>query len=464
MTMHQPFRVSTSDVSTSDVPTTSRRQFLARTGQLAFASAVATAAVPRVHAAEDNTIRLALIGCGGRGNGAVANAFAAPGGPVKLVAMADIHEKKITSALTHLSRAAPDKVAVPADQQFVGFDAYKKAIDCLRPGDVALLTTRAAFRPLHLEYAVQRGVNVFFEKSFATDPVGVRRVLRAADEAEKKNLKIAAGTMCRHSVNRQELIKRIRDGAMGQIQLLRAYRTENFGTLGRKPAGENEIYWQLRTVYHLYWVSAGLWSEADIHQIDEMVWVKDAIPVSAHGVGGRAPNSPDCGQNLDNCCAEWTFADGAKAYYVMRNAANCLNEFATYIHGTKCAAQLSGKVHVATTRLFKDQRMDADNVVWEAPPEAINPWQAEWNVFLDAIRQDRHHNEARQAAMSQAADIMARAAIHMGRVVTLDEVMASNFEWVPGGVDNLNENSPPPVTADADGRYPAPVPGQWVEI
>ena len=442
----------------------SRRDVLKWSGGLAATSALAGLAIPRVHAAEDNTIRLALIGCGGRGNGAVANAFNAPGGPVKLVAMADVVERKLAASLANLTKIAPQKVDVPKDRQFVGFDAYKKAIDCLRPGDVALLTTRAAFRPLHLEYAVQRGVNAFFEKSFATDPVGVRRMLKAAEEGEKKGLKLAAGTMCRHSKNRQELIKRIRDGEMGQIQLLRAYRSEHFGGLGRKPEGENEIFWQLRSIFHLYWVSAGLWSEADIHQIDEMCWIKDAWPVSAHGVGGRAANSTDCGQNLDSCSAEWTFADGTKAYYLMRNLPNCRNEFAAYIHGSKCGAQFSGKIHVATTRLYKDQRFAPDNIAWEAPPEEINPWQAEWNVFLDAIRNDRHHSEARQAAMSQAADIMGRAAIHMGRVITMDEVMNSSFEWVPGGLDDFNENSTPPVVADANGRYPVPVPGQWVEV
>ncbi|NUQ64050.1 MAG: twin-arginine translocation signal domain-containing protein [Pirellulales bacterium] len=427
----------------------SRRDVL-KLAPAAAGAALAGLSIPCVHAAEEN--------------GAVGNAFNAPGGPVKLVAMADIVERKLAASHASLSKLDPGKVDVPPERRFVGFDAYKKAIDCLRPGDVALLTTRAAFRPLHLEYAVQKGVNVFFEKSFATDPVGVRRVLKAAEESEKKGLKIAAGTMCRHSRNRQELIKRIRDGEMGQIQLLRAYRTEHFGGLGRKPEGENEIFWQLRSIFHLFWVSAGLWSEADIHQIDEMCWIKDAWPVSAHGIGGRAANSTDFGQNLDSCAAEWTFADGTKAYYVMRNLPNCHNEFATYIHGAKCGAQFSGKIHAATTRLYKDQRFAADNVAWEAPPEEISPWQAEWNVFLDAIRNDRRHNEARQAAMSQLADIMGRAAIHMGRVITFDEVMASSFEWVPGGLDNFNENSPPPVVADAEGHYPVPVPGQWVEV
>ena len=157
----------------------SRRGFLKWSGQVAAGTALAGLSVPHVHAAGDDTIRLALIGCGGRGTGAAANAFNAPGGPVKLVAMADIVDRKLQSSLANLGKLAPEKVDVAPERRFVGFDAYKKAIDCLRPGDVALLTTRAAFRPLHLEYAGAKGVNAFFEKSFATDPVGVRQIGRA---------------------------------------------------------------------------------------------------------------------------------------------------------------------------------------------------------------------------------------------------------------------------------------------
>ena len=177
--------------------------------------AAMAAAVPRMFAAEDNTIRLALIGCGGRGSGAVVNAMESPNGPVKLWAMADLVEQRLTAAHGHLSRKLGDRVDVPPERQFVGFDAYRKAIDCLRPGDVALLTTRAYPRPTHLDYAVEKGVNVFMEKSFAPDPGGLKRMIRAGERAEKKNLKIAAGVMCRHSVARQALIQKIRDGELG---------------------------------------------------------------------------------------------------------------------------------------------------------------------------------------------------------------------------------------------------------
>ncbi len=148
----------------------SRREFIARGSAVAATSALAGVSIPWVHAAEDNTIRLALIGCGGRGSGAVADAFDSPDGPVKLVAMADLFENRLDRASQALSEKFSDQVDVPPDRRFLGFDAYRKAIDCLRPGDVAMLTGYAGFRPAQLEYAVEKGVNVFMEKSFAADP------------------------------------------------------------------------------------------------------------------------------------------------------------------------------------------------------------------------------------------------------------------------------------------------------
>jgi len=441
----------------------SRREFLKLGGAAAAGSVLADLALPRAYAAEDNTIRLALIGCGGRGSGAAVNAFEARGGPVKLVAMADLFEHRLAAAHKALSEKFAAHTDVPPERRFVGFDSYKKAIDCLKPGDVAMLTGYAGFRPRQLEYAVEKGINVFMEKSFATDPVAVRRVIKAGDAAEKKNLKIAAGLQCRHSRNRQELIKRIRDGQMGEIHLVRAYRMQECGWLKPRPANEKDLHWQIRNFTHFLWVSGGLFAEMNIHQIDELCWIKDALPVSAHGIGGRVANSTDCGQNLDSITVEWTFPDGAKAFDVVRWAPKCYPEFATFIHGTKCAAQFSGPHHVGTVHLYKDQRCRDDNIAWEAEKEPITPWQAEWEALLDAIRRDRPHNEARRAALSNLADIMGRAAVHSGQVVTWDQAMASNFQLCPN-IDQLTDDSPPPIQADAQGRYPVPLPGVWTEI
>ena len=238
--------------------TTSRRRFLQLSGGLAAGTALAQAAIPPVHAGQDDTIRLALIGCGGRGTGAVANALEAPGGPVSLYAMADLFSHRLDGSRRILSQRFPKQVDVSTERQFIGFDAYRSAMDCLKPGDIVMLTGYAGWRPVQLEYAVAKGLHVFMEKSFATDPPGLRRVIEAGQQATNKNLKVAAGLMCRHSRNRQELIKRIRDGMLGDIQLIRAYRMQPVGPLGPKPQQEQELHWQIRNFVRFFWVSGGL--------------------------------------------------------------------------------------------------------------------------------------------------------------------------------------------------------------
>jgi predicted dehydrogenase len=441
----------------------SRREFMSRSGKLAAASVLAGAALPSVHSAENNTIGLALIGCGGRGSGAAANAFDSPNGPVKMIALADLFENRLADAYKVLNEKYASQMDVPPERRFTGFDAWRKAIDCLRPGDVAMLCGYAGFRPAQLEYAVEKGVNVFMEKSFATDPPAVRRVIKAGEAAEKKNLKIAAGLQCRHSRNRQELIARIRNGDLGDIQLIRAYRMQPCLWLPKRPPAEKELHWQIQHFTDFFWVSGGLFAEMNIHQIDEICWLKGTYPVSAHGIGGRAANNTDCGQGLDSFTIEWTFSDGTKAFDVVRWLPNCHTDFATYLHGTKCAAQFSGNVHEGVVQIFKSQRCERDNIAWRAPKEPITPWQAEWDSLLDAIRQDKPHNEAKRAALSNLADIMARAAVHSGKLITWDEAMASNFQFCPN-IDQLTDDSPSPIQADAQGHYPVPVPGVWTEI
>jgi predicted dehydrogenase len=233
--------------------------------------------------------------------------------------------------------------------------------------------------------------------------------------------------------------------------------------MGPKPPAEKDLFFQIRNFVFFYWVSGGLWAEMDIHQIDEICWLKDMWPVAAHGIGGRIANSTDHSQNLDSYSVEWTFPDGTKAYDVVRYINKCHNEFDTFVHGTKCAAQFSGDIHAGTVHTYKDQRCEPGNIAWKAPKEKYTPWQAEWNVLLEAIRKDTKHNEAKRAAMSNIADMMGRAAVNSGQIITWDQVMKSNFQWCPY-IDTMTPDSPPPVKADARGYYPAPIPGQWSEV
>jgi predicted dehydrogenase len=302
------------------------------------------------------------------------------------------------------------------------------------------------------------------EKPFASDPGGLHRLLRAGEEADKKNVKIAAGLQCRHSPARQALIQRIRDGAMGDITLIRANRLGGANWLANQGAKANQLMDQLQFGrIHLFWLGSGHMVDYLIHQIDECCWIKDAWPVAVHGFGGRAPGSTDTGQNLDVYSMEYTFADGTKAFCGFRRINQTESDFATYIHGTKSAAQFSGKVHAATVHMFKDQRIAPDNIAWTPTADAYSPWQYEWNEFIASIRLDRPHNEAKRAVYSDLATLMGRAACHTNRTVTWDEMMQSKFMFCPD-VDRLNGDSPAPIQADENGQFLVPVPGAWKEV
>ncbi len=443
----------------------SRRDFLKLSGHLAAGAAVLGQISPVAFARDDNTIRLALIGCGGRGAGAVGNALGVPNaGPIKLYAMADLYENPMESRLKALKKRFPDKVDVSAGRKFIGFDAYKKAVDILRPGDIALCTTQPYIRQVHVEYAIRKGINVFMEKAFAPDPGGLHRLLRASDMAKKKNLKVAAGLQCRHSPARQALIDKIHDGAMGEIPLIRANRLGGGGWLGNQGDNANNMMSQLQFGRsHLFWVGSGHMVDNLIHQIDECCWIKNAWPVAAHGLGGRVPRSKDCGQNIDVYSMEYTFADGAKAFCGFRRIARTRSEFATFIHGTKCAAQFSGRTHAATVHMFKDQRIEKENIVWTPTKDRYSPWQYEWNDFIYSIRNDRRHNELKRAIYSDLTTLMGRAACHTGQTVTWGQMMKSRFQFCDY-LDDLSYDSPAPVKADENGQFPVPIPGQWKEI
>ncbi|WP_435018628.1 Gfo/Idh/MocA family protein [Tundrisphaera sp. TA3] len=444
-----------------------RRDFLKTSGQVAAASALAGVAIPSVHAGEDNTIRVALIGCGGRGAGAAINALTAKGGPLKLVAMADVFKDRLEASHAAISDECSDKIDVPEDRRFVGFDAFKKAMDCLKPGDIAIMATPPAFRWVQFAYAIERGLNVFMEKPLTVDGPSTRRMLALGEKAAEKNLKVGVGLMCRHCDARTELHKRIQDGEIGDIVLLRAYRqTQPVGTalVEPKPEGISELMYQIQRFHGFLWASGGCYSDFLIHNIDECCWMKDAWPVMASGTGARTYRDNFIDQNFDTYSVEYSFDDGAKMMLEGRVITGCKHEFASYVHGTKGSAVISQSGHTpARSRIFKGQKMTKDQVVWAYKQPEANPYQLEWDHLIAAIREDKPYNEVKRGAEASLVTSMGRMAAHTGKVVTFDEMLNCPHEFAPT-VDQLVIDGPAPLQVDAKlGHYPWPQPGIVVD-
>jgi predicted dehydrogenase len=456
-------------------PGTSRRVFLETTGRMAGATALAGVAIPAVHAGEDNTIRLALVGCGGRGTGAAANALNTRSGPIKLVAMADVFKNRLDSSYEALTTIGPGKgsfpdrsfdgysisqIDVPPERKFIGFDAYRKAIDCLRPGDVVLLTTPCAFRWVHFGYAIDKGVNVFMEKPTTVDGPSTRKMLALAEKSEKKGLKVGVGLMCRHCKARWELLDRIRDGQIGEITLLKTYRLVGpAGFTGPKPADMTELLYQVKNYLSFYWASGGLVHDFTTHNIDECCWMKGAWPVRAQGSAGRYYRGDEVDQNLDHYSVEFTFADGTNLFLNTRNIPGCHGEFASYAHGTKGSAVISTYMHTpAKCRIYKGHNFTKENLAWAFPQPEPNPYQLEWDHLIEAIRQDKPYNEAKRGAQASLTQVMGRMACHTGQVVTWDDALNHKVEFAPD-LDKLTNDSPAPLPADKNGKYPLPQPG-----
>jgi predicted dehydrogenase len=441
---------------------TSRRQFLKTTGQAAVATALVGAMVPRVHAAEDNTINVALVGCGGRGSGAAANALSVKNGPIKLKAMADVFDDRLKASYEGLKGQFGDKVDVPGDRKYIGFDGYKQAIDELKPGDVAIFATPPAFRWLHFTYAIEKNVNVFMEKPVTVDGPTSRRMFDLGEKSRQKNMKVGVGLMCRHCEARHELFDRIKSGEIGDILAIRAYRMS--GPVATcfsdpKPANISELHYQIRRFHSFLWASGGCYSDFLIHNIDECCWMKDAWPVEAKACGGRHFRGDQIDQNFDSYSVEYTFADGTKFFLEGRNIAGCHDEFASYAHGSRGSAIISTAAHSpARCRIFKSQVMDSANQVWAFPQPEPNPYQLEWDNLIASIRQDKPHNEVQRGVEASLVTSMGRMAAHTGQVVTWDDILNCKHEFAPN-LEKLTLDGPAPLLANAEGKYPVPLPG-----
>jgi predicted dehydrogenase len=444
-------------------PQASRRDFLKTTGAVAATSALSGVVIPAVHAAESHLIQVALVGCGGRGTGAASNALSVKDGPIKLVAMADVFKDRLDDSYENLKKAHSDKLDLPEDRKFIGFDAYKKAIDCLKAGDVVIFATPPAFRWVHFGYAIQKGINTFMEKPVTVDGPSTRKMLLLGEEAKQKGLKVGVGLMCRHCEAREELYKRIQDGQIGDIVLLRAYRQT--GPVGSaltepKPEGISELLYQIKKFHGFLWASGGCYSDFLIHNIDESCWMKNAWPVKADGAGARTYRENYIDQNFDTYSIEYTFGDGAKLMLEGRNIPGCKQEFASYAHGTKGMAVISSNSHSpAKCRIYKGQKMTKSELVWAFPQPEADPYQLEWDHLIAAIRKDKIHNEVKRGAEASLVTSMGRMAAHTGNTITFEDMLACAHEFAPE-VDKLTMESPAPLQVDPmTKRYPYPQPG-----
>jgi predicted dehydrogenase len=375
--------------------------------------------------------------------------------------VADLFEHRLNGSLNRLRKEFNDHVDVTPERSFLGFDAYKKAIDLLRAGDIAILTTHAVFRPMMFEYAVRKGVNVFMEKSFATDAPATRRLLKAAEAAEGKNLKVACGFMWRHSKARQEVVRRIHEGAIGDVHSLRIYRVHGPVHCPPLPEGADELTFQLQHANSFNWVGSGFFVDWHCHNVDIACWAKDAWPITAQAMGGRCYR--EAGNIFDHYNVEYTFADGAKLFAFSRHMHGCWETYADYAHGSKGSAVIMANLSQPRPRIYNSQKMTKENIVWEFGRPDDNPYEVEWQVLLDAIRQDKRHNEARRAGEANLAALMGRMAAHTGQYVTWDDAMNSDFQYVKD-IDKMTFDTPAPIQRDADDIYPAPQPGRTVEI
>ena len=436
-------------------PSTSRRQFLKQTTGALAGATLAGAIGTRAYAAEQNTIKIALVGCGGRGTGAAVNALSTRG-PTQLIAMADVFANRLQTSHKSLSNRFAKQVDVPQQRQLLGLDAYKKAIDAIAPGGVVILATPPAFRPIHLEYAVAKGCHVFMEKSFAVDAPGIRRVLKAGEQAKKKNLKIAGGLMSRHYEPLEQAVRKLHKGVIGELITCWAYREHAPVGFAPKAPGMSELAHQIRNYSCFTWLNGSFILDWLIHNLDVCCWCKNAWPVSAQGQGGRQVRTqPD--QLFDHYAVEYTFPDSTRLFAQGRHMAGCWGFFGDVIHGAKGSAVLGEGI--PQPRIFKGHRQTSENVIWKYDGPRRNAYQVEHDLLFEAIRKDKPYNETERSAYAAMTGILGRMAAESGKMLTWEQAMASNLELAPG-LDRYTMDSDPPVKPNDQGRYTIAMPGQ----
>ena len=431
----------------SDTKKPSRRQFLQQSAAVVAGTSLAgSLSITRsAHAAGSDIIKVAVIGAGNRGSGAVTQQMNADKN-VRLVAIADAFEQKAASALEKVTKQHADKVDVPADRVFSGLDAYKDAL--ATDADLVVLASSPGFRPRHYKAAIEAGKHVFMEKPCCIDAPGYRMLMEANKLADQKGLLVGVGLQRRHEPKYMETVKAIQDGAIGDVKFLRVYWNGS-GIWNRKREDwMTEMQYQVWNWYHFCWVSGDNMCEQHIHNLDVGNWVMgDEHPVEANGMGGCTArylgDLKGTGQIFDHHFVEFTYADGTKMYSQCRHMARCFNSVSEHAHGTK------GYAEVNRARISTDTK-------WESQAQKVSGHQQEQTDLVAALRAGQRYNEGYYGANSSLTAALGRIANYCGKAVTWDELVAKGSSEFPA---SLTWDAPAPVEKNADGDYPIPMPG-----
>ena len=399
------------------------------------------------HSYGSDEIKLGLVGCGGRGTGAAAQAMNTKG-PTRLVAMADVFGDRLQSSVRTLKGKHGAKFDVPAERQFVGLDGYQKVMDS--DIDLVILATPPGFRPLHFETAVKAGKHVFMEKPVATDAPGVRRVLEAGELAAQKELLVQVGLQRRHEEAYKATIEKIHDGIIGDVVCTRVYWNGGGVWVRPRQKDQTELEYQLRNWYYFNWLCGDHITEQHIHNLDVGAWVHGGYPVSANGMGGReVRDGQDFGEIFDHHAVEYTFENGTKMFSQCRHIRGCWNSVSEHAHGTKGYANLSGGV------IYNADGKE----VFSAKGMGRGGHQQEHHDLFADIRAGKRPNEAEYGAKSTMVAILGRMATYSGKNINWKDAIASEIALADfDGMKNFDQAAP--VQPMENGRYHVPVPGK----
>lgn len=427
-----------------------RRTFIKASSALMATGATMVGTLPlarAAHAYGSDTIKIGLVGCGGRGTGAAAQAMNTKGGEVKLVAMADAFGDRVQAAYRTIKGEHGDKVDVPKDRQFVGPTAFQDVL--ASDIDMVLLATPPGFRPLHFEAAVNAGKHVFMEKPVAVDAPGVRRVLAATEVAKQKSLAVAVGLQRRHEVAYMETIQKLQDGAIGDILLARAYWNGAGVWVRPRQPNQTELEYQLRNWYYFNWLCGDHIDEQHIHNLDVINWLFNGYPVSANGMGGRQVRTGvDHGQIYDHHFVEFTYDKDVKMYSQCRHIPDCWNSVSEHAHGTEGSADISGG------KIYNR----AGDLVWKTEGRRDGHQQEHHDLFA-VLRKGELPNEGEYGAKSTMTAVLGRMATYSGQVIEWDQAINSEIKLADiDAIKSIEDEAP--LKPREDGSYEVATPGK----